>query len=1056
MNQNRPYFDGISQMRLPRLILLAAGCLGGAVSASAEKVQFNRDIRPIFSDTCYACHGPDENKIKGGLRLDSLEAARKGGKSGDPAIIPGAPEKSEVMKRLRTDDADEQMPPPEFHKVLTKAQIALVERWIKEGAEYQGHWAFQTPVKPAVPPIPAGGNAIDAFLAGPLAAKGLKPNPEAPKTTLLRRAALDLTGLPPSDEDLRAFLADKSADAWSKALDRLLASPAYGEHMAAQWLDFARYADSNGFQSDTTRTMWPWRDWVINAFNRNLPFDQFTIEQLAGDLLPGATDEQILATGFNRNARLNGEGGRIVEEWFAETVIDRLETTGSTWMALTMNCCRCHDHKYDPISQKEFFQLFAYFNSIEETGVLGEFGGAAMNRQGGNTPPLLTIADPADKQKAEAASRLVKETEAALARAPKVTPAQQTAWEEGLRKQLAAAQLAWTPFAVSSATSAGNATLTKQPDGSWLASGKNPPNDTYVVTGKAEKGRLSAILLEVMPDASLPTGSLGRNSNGNFVLGGVDVELTAPDGKKTKLALRHAEADFEQSNWSIAALAEPTKTMKKKPANAPNKGWAPGGNEPANRVPRKALFVVTPTLVAADSVLTVRLRHDALADHNIGRFRLSTSGAEPAVLSVKPAAETGELRTLLAKAQGARNDSERKRLAQLFAESPAHPHATLRTQLAAAREELKAIQDKGLAVMVMKELPKPRDAFVLLRGEYDKIGPKVERALFRALPPMPPGEPNNRLGLARWLVNGKHPLTGRVWVNRAWERFFGIGLVKTSENFGSQAEWPSNPELLDWLAVEFVDRKWDMKAMHKLILSSSAYRRSAAVTPEMLEKDPDNRLVARGPRFRLPAEVIRDQSLWTSGLLVDKRGGPSVKPYMPEAVWDETSVYGDMRNYKADKGEGLYRRSLYTIWKRTAAPPSMLLFDSPGREVCTVKRSRSNTPMQALSLLNETTYVEAARKLAELTLRQGGDTDARLAWMFRRVLRRDASSEELAVLRKGLDRRLATYAADPSLAPKLLGNGMSPVPADLDRSQLAAWSVTANSLLNLDETVTRE
>jgi hypothetical protein len=518
-----------------------------------------------------------------------------------------------------------------------------------------------------------------------------------------------------------------------------------------------------------------------------------------------------------------------------------------------------------------------------------------------------------------------------------------------------------------------------------------------------------------------------------------------------------AETDYDQAGWSIAKLAPAPMTKgKAKKADNNKAGWAIGGNLPENRVPRKAIFTIAPTTIPAGAKLVVVMRQEAVANHSIGRFRLNISGQDPKLLSLKTDAASEAARRLMAKPVDQFTPADRKALEKIFTDSPEHPRFAATAKVAAAKTAFETANNAPVTVMVMNELPQPRDAFVLLRGEYDKIGPKVERALFRALPPMPAGEPNNRLGFARWLVSGTHPLTGRIWVNRAWERFFGIGIVKTSEDFGSQAEWPSNPELLDWLAVEFVDRKWDMKAMQKLIMSSSAYRRSAAVTPEMLEKDPDNRLVARGPRFRLPAEVIRDQALWTAGLLVDKQGGPSVKPYMPEAVWDETSVYGDMRNYKAETGEGLWRRSLYTIWKRTAAPPTMLLFDSAGHEVCTVKRSRSNTPMQALSLLNEVTFVEAARKLAEQSLRQPGNNDAKLAWTFRKVVRRDATPAELAVLRKGLDKRLATYAADPSLAPKLLATGVSPAATDLDRNQLAAWTATANILLNLDETVTRE
>ena len=1042
-------------MRLPLSLLAVAGTLLFASSASAERIQFNRDIRPIFSDTCYACHGPDENKVKGKLRLDSLDAARKGGKSGEAAILPGHPEKSQVMKRLLTKDTDDHMPPAEFHKVLTKDQIALVERWIKEGAEYQGHWAFQPPVKPAVPSIPAGGNAIDAFLAQGLTAKGLKPNADAPKATLLRRAALDLTGLPPSDADLQAFLADTSADTWSKALDRLMASPHYGENMAMQWLDFARYADSNGFQSDTQRTMWPYRDWVIKAFNDNKPFDAFTVEQLAGDLLPHATRDQIVATAFHRNHRLNGEGGRIVEEWFAENVIDRIETTGSTWMGLTMNCCRCHDHKYDPISQKEFYQFFAYFNSNDESGVLGDFGGAGTTRRGGNTYPTLSLPTDEQQRKIDETTATLAAAEAALKAIPTAQPELFAKWLERQRAAFSKEGVAWQALSDEKVSATENAEFKRLDDGSWLVSGGTAAKETYTVEATVAPGLLTAIRLEALPDDSHPGKSLGRAFNGNFVLSAFEIRLKTTDGKTTPLPLVKAETDYDQDGWSIAKLA-PTPMTKGKKADNNKVGWAIGGNLPENRVPRKAIFTISPTTIPTGAKLVVVMRHESFANHSIGRFRLNTSGHDPKLLSLKsdPAAETA--RRLVAKPADQITPADLKALEKLFSDSPEHPRAVATAKVAAAKMASEAAQADPVNVMVMKELPKPRDAFVLLRGEYDKVGPKVERALFRALPPMPAGEPNNRLGFARWLVSGTHPLTGRIWVNRAWERFCGIGLVKTSENFGSQAEWPSNPELLDWLAVEFVDRKWDMQAMQKLIMTSSAYRRSAAVTAEMLEKDPDNRLVARGPRFRLPAEVIRDQALWTAGLLVDKQGGPSVKPYMPEAVWDETSVYGDMRNYKAETGEGLWRRSLYTIWKRTAAPPTMLLFDSAGREVCTVKRSRSNTPMQALSLLNEVTFVEAARKLAEQSLRQPGDNDAKLAWTFRKVVRRDATPAELAVLRKGLDKRLATYAADATLAPKLLATGASPAATDLDRNQLAAWTATANILLNLDETVTRE
>ena len=1043
-------------MRTTSAFLLAA-----VTSVLAEEsVEFNRDIRPIFSDTCFACHGPDEAKTKGKLRLDSLAAAQRGGKSGQPAITPGRPDKSAVMTRLLTTDADDHMPPAEFHKVLSKEQITTVRRWIEQGANYQGHWAFVAPKKVTLPLIVAGGNAIDAFIEQSRRAKGLTGNPEASRSTLLRRAALDLTGLPPSAEDQAAFLADVSPEAWAKAVDRLLASPHYGERMAAQWLDFARYADSNGFQSDTTRTMWPWRDWVIRAYNENKPFNAFTIEQLAGDLLPNPTPDQIIATGFNRNHRLNGEGGRIVAEWAVETVIDRLETTGSTWMALTFNCCRCHDHKYDPISQKEFFQFFAYFNSNDETGVLGEFGGAASTREGGNTAPTFPFVSPEAQSRLKQLKQTVAEAQTAVISAERETLQAQSKWEQQLRAALKDQPVTWITLAKVSAQSNGGATLTQQADGSWLASGKNPDKDTYALTASAPPGTLTGLLLEVFPDASLPTQSLGRAPNGNFVLSGFDAYLLLADGKtRVEIDITDAQSDFDQANWPIKSLIETATTKGTKKARTAKAkagmGWAIGGNEPENRVPRKGLFFITPLQVPPGAQLRVELRCEALVNHNVGRFRVSTTQLPTGLVNIKDSSQSTELRALIVKEPAKRTASEREALNQLFLQSPAHPKRAAQARLSAAQNAVNTLPGI-IDVMVMKELAKPRDAIVLNRGEYDRPGAKVERKLPAVLPPLPAGEPNNRLGLARWLVNGKHPLTARVWVNRAWENLFGVGLVKTSENFGSQAEWPSHPELLDWLAVDFAENGWDMKRMHKLILLSQAYRQTTVVTPEKLEKDPENRWLSRGPRFRLPAETIRDQALTASGLLVPKIGGPSVKPYMPEAVWDETSVYGDMRNYKADQGEGLYRRSLYTIWKRTAAPPSMLLFDSATREFCTVKRFRSNTPMQALSLLNEVTFVEASRKLAERTLRQNGNNETRLAWAFQQVTCRAAIPQEIAVLRKGLEKRLALYAADLPAAKKLLMNGQSPVPTDLEAGQLAAWTVTANILLNLDETVTRE
>ena len=1026
-------------------------------AAAADSVRFNRDIRPVLSDKCFHCHGPDEKERKADLRLDLREAAIKGGKSGHPGIDLQKPENSEVLRRVLTTDEDDLMPPADLHKPVTPAEADLLRRWITEGAPYEGHWAFIPPV--AESPPPGGRNPIDGFLLRTLQKQGLAFSPETSRQSLIRRVTLDLTGLPPSLAEIDAFLNDPAPDAYEKLVDRLLASPRYGEHMAARWLDLARYADSNGFQTDSSRTMWPWRDWVINAFNRNLPFDQFTIQQLAGDLLPDPTRDQLVATGFNRNTRLNGEGGRIAEEWFAETVIDRVETTGLTWMALTLNCCRCHDHKYDPISQKEFYQFFAWFNSNEESGVLDAEGG---NRGGGNSSPVLPLPAPEDEAKLKELDNSVRVAQDAVAAARKELPALQTPWEESLRATLAASPQPWRSLDNESAKSLGGATLTRQPDASWLAGGTNAPHDTYEIEAPLAPGTFSGVLIEVFPDASLPNQSLGRGFNGNFVLSGVEAEIIpAPGSDPIAADFTRAGADYEQPGFSVTAIVKdqprPVKGKRRPAAPKNQTGWAVDGNSEDKRLPRKAFFACEPVAVPEGARVRIRLRHSsAHGDHNVGRFRLSTTSLPTAAITVDGASIPADLRTTLETPAATRSPQQKQALAKYFLENGEHPLRAAEDRLAATRKALSDLQDNFVTTMIFKERKEPRQAVVLKRGEYDKPGDPVPRALPAVLPPLPEGAPVNRLGFARWLVSGQHPLTARVWVNRAWERFFGQGLVRTTENFGSQAEWPSHPDLLDWLAVEFVRVGWDMKAMQRLMVTSAAYRQDSKVTPDLLERDPDNRWLARAPRLRLAAEVLRDQALAISGLLVDKTGGPSVRPYMPAAVWDETSVYGDLRNYKADSGEGLYRRSLYTIWKRTAAPPTMLLFDTPNREICTVKRSRTNTPLQALALLNEVTWVEAARRLAERMLTDGGTTpEARITWAFRAVTARQPDAAELAALTKGLGSRLAAFQQHPEDAAALISQGSSPPVKGLDPAELAAHTVTANILLNLDESVTR-
>jgi len=1036
--------------------------------ALAEDIRFNRDIQPILSQNCFQCHGADSAARQAGLRLDQFDGATKPAESGDAAIVPGNPEQSELLARVISTDPDLHMPPAETKKNLTSEQIELLRRWITGGAKYQGHWAFEKPVRPEAPIVNAANqkrviNPIDRFIAARLERDGLQLSPEADRHTLIRRVSLDLTGLPPTPGEVDAFVADKSPDAYERLVDRLLMSPHYGERMTISWLDYARYADSNGFQSDGSRDIWAWREWVINAYNKNMPFDQFTVEQLAGDMLPNATPDQIIATGFNRNHRLNGEGGRIEQEWFVETVIDRVETTGLTWLGLTVGCCRCHDHKYDPISQKEFYQLFAYFNSVEESGVLSPQG-----KNGENTPPLFSLTTPEMAEQKVALQAAIdaaeKQKKSALMQLPELL----AAWEVRVNSETDKQRSLWQPVEPSSVKSLGGADFIRQEDTSWLAKGKNPPNDEYRIEIPLTSERLSGILLETLPHDELPAKSLGRGSNGNFVLTGVSAEIQVEGQRPRPIKLAKAESDYSQKNYTAAQI-----DLKPQPAGNRNRsrtGWAIDGNDPAKKTARRIFFAPPQSIdVPKNAVLVVHMTHDSqFADHNVGRIRFSVSDADIDRVGLDDIGLPREIQTALDVSPAVRTQEQKKQLESYFRENVDNPYHAAEAVVKDGQAKLKDLMDNQPTTMVMKE-GKPREAFVLTRGEYDHPADKVERAVPAFLPPLPEGASNDRLGLAQWIVSENNPLTARVWVNRAWERFFGTGIVKTSENLGTQADFPSHPELLDWLATEFMQptslpavngvpaQAWDMKALQKLILMSAAYRQTSKVTPELLQHDPDNRLLARGPRFRLSAEIIRDQALAVSGLLVSKIGGPSVRPYMPEGVWDETSKYGDLRGYKHDKGEGLYRRTMYTIWKRTAAPPTPLIFDAPNREVCTIKRSRTNTPLQALALLNEVTFVEAAKALAARMVHEGGKSaEERMAIGFRLATGREPQRNELAVLLDGWSSDHAAFQAAPETAKQLLAIGDSMVPPDVDPVELAAWTVTANVLLNLDEVVTRE
>ncbi len=1040
------------------LVVLAASPWAIAHAADTS-IDFNRDIRPLLSDRCFACHGPDDKTQEAGLRLDLRDAATAELESGSTAIVAGKPSASELIARIRSTDPDVVMPPPHIGKPITPAEAALLERWIADGAEYRGHWAFERVERPALPEVkdPSWSKTpIDRFILSRLAAEGFTPNPEADRVTLARRLALDLTGLPPEPSAVDAFLADTSPDAYERYVDTLLASPHYGERMAIEWLDAARYADSHGYQTDSSRSNWPWRDWLIRAFNDNLTFDQFTIHQLAGDMLDNPSRDQVVATGFNRNHRINGEGGIIAEEWRVETVIDRVETTGQTWLGLTVGCARCHDHKYDPLSQREFYSLFALFNNVPETGTIM----GSQNRAGGNSDPLVEIPSPEQEREAARLAKVVADAEAAVAAEVTNVDTLVDEWTASLGPALGGVDETWGPFEPLELRSAGGATFRRIEDGSWLVEGTNPPHDTYEFEALLPGQSFGGVRLEVFPDASLASHGFGRSGNGNIVVSRLEVEIEPADGgDAVPVKLVRAEADYEQQKWPAAAVL----------AGKNRTGWAIDGNDPAKREPRKlAAFPAAAINVQENSRIVVRIRQEAFAGHTIGKFRMAITGAEPALLGVGGLNLPEAVTAALAVTRDARTPQQHEVLRAYYRKHVDGPIKRAEVARDAGKKSLADFRNTLPSAMVMQEGP-PRDAFVLTRGEYDKRGDKVASALPAFLPPLPEGSQPDRLSLARWIVSRDHPLTARVQVNRLWERFFGTGLVKTSENLGSQADYPSHPELLDWMAAEFMEgtssppvngkpaTAWDTKAFVKLLVMSGVYRQSATVTPEKLARDPANRFLSRSPRIRLPGEIVRDQSLAAAGLLVPAIGGPSVRPWMPDGVWDETSKYGDLRGYTPETGAGRYRRSMYTIWKRTAAPPTMLLFDAPNRETCQVKRSRTNTPLQALALLNETTFVEAAHGLARRMVAEGGETSAsRIAHGFRLAIGRRPTDHEMATLVDGFKADVISFTADAPAAAKYAGFGIVKPPEGIPLPEFAAYSLAANVIINIDEFVMRE
>jgi hypothetical protein len=1046
-------------MKPVRLVAcLPAVLLAAPARAADPPVDFARDVRPILSHHCFGCHGPDEKARQAGLRLDIRDVAIR-----KKAIVPHDTKASKLVSRIIDPDEDRVMPPPESKRPLSDRQKQILRAWVEQGATYAQHWAFTPPKRPTVPALndPTIQSPIDAFVRQRLAKEGLAPAREADKRTLIRRVTLDLTGLPPAPEEVDAFLADTAPGAYEKLVDRLLASPRYAERMALAWLDAARYADTNGFNNDEDRAQWPWRDWLIRSFAANQPYDRFVVEQLAGDLLPSPTLDQQVATAFLRNQVHNTEGGIIPEEYRVEYVADRVHTTATVFMGLSMQCARCHDHKYDPISQKEYYQFFGFFQNLSDRQAANNAGFVAAE-------PFIKVPSAEQQARTKALDARRAELDRRLKEREAHADAAVAVWEKNLtpgdRKKLAGAGLL---LRVPLDETKGTAVATSVP---------------------AVKGTVRGTA----------KWAPGRTGNALDCDGNTWVEIPGgpvPDG----------DGPFSVSVWVYPTVSDLLAVASKMDDGAAHRGWdvlLEGGRVSShliNHWPDNGLKVLTKGSLSMNAWHHILVTHDGsnkgagvriyidgkpqetettndtlrATTHTDQPFHVGRRGASlpfrgklddvqlfGLALTADNAAQlaagkTPDLAdTLLAVPAEKRTPVQAALVRRFYLDRVDAEYGKLKADLAEAGKQKNELEKSLPAVMVMEELPKPRELFVLKRGQYDARGEAVSVGVPAIFPPLgtpvahAPGSPN-RSDLANWLVSPEHPLTARVAVNRWWQMYFGTGLVKTVEDFGTTGELPSHPHLLDWLATELVRTGWDVKAMQRLIVTSATYRQDSRITKELAERDSENRLLARGPRQRLSAETVRDNALAISGLLVERNGGPSVKPYQPPGLWEDVTV--DRRGrYVPDKGEGLYRRTMYTFWKRTCPPPGLATFDAPNREVCVARRAVTNTPLQALVLLNDPTYVEAARKLAERMMKGGGLDDG-----FRRAVARPPTEDERRILMRIHDEALARFREDREAAKKLLAVGDSPRDMTLDEAELAAWSTVASMILNLDETITK-
>jgi hypothetical protein len=1044
---------------MPRLLkyrfflwIWVAGCIGvnapfaPASVAATNVILFNRDIRPILSDTCYPCHGFDANKRKADLRLDTPEGAMQVLK-GRQAVKPGDLAGSEVWRRVTSSDPQLVMPPPDSHKALKPEQVAALRHWIEEGAKFQKHWAFEAPVRGELPEVKGKEwpkTAVDRFILATLEGKKLKPTPEASRETLIRRVTLELTGFPPTPAEVDAFLADTAPDAYERVVDRLLKSPFYGEHMARYWLDVARYGDTHGLHLDNERSMWPYRDWVVRAFNENLGFDDFTVWQLAGDLLPNPTREQLVASGFNRCNVSTSEGGAIDEEFRVRYAVDRVETTSAAWMGLTMGCAVCHDHKLDPITQKEFFQVSSIFNNISEN---------AMDGNALLPPPSLAL--PTSTQEKEIADLEVrlKDLNAAA------------------RERVASLNYI-DPVTITNAPPPQPTTRVwideDFPAGAALKVNEGNPANQWV--GRTE-GQVFSEEKAIKRVGKGLHQVFFTNAEHPLVLAANDtlfayVFIDPADVPKAIMLQFHADTWKFRANWGEEDI------IPYGAKNTPEKllmGPLPKAGEWVRLEVEVAKFGL-PSGTKITGLAFTMWDGTAFWD-KAGQVTANDPAHDPSLslaaweLSERKAGDkstaTGEIKALLKKKPAELTPEESKQLRGYFLTAvyadPENAVIPLRTEIKTARDRRSEIDKQIVSTLISRELEKPRPTYVLIRGEYDKHGEAVGPGVPGVLPGLPPSEKTNRLTFARWLVDPKHPLTARVTVNRFWQQVFGTGLVKTAEDFGTKGEWPSHPELLDWLATEFMSNGWDVKALMKLMVTSATYRQDSRVTRELLDVDPENRLLARGPRNRLDAEVLRDNALFLSGLINLKVGGRGVRPYQPGGIWEAVAyTTSDTAKYSPDEGGALYRRSLYTFWKRTAPPPSMTIFDAPSREQCRVRRERTNTPLQALVTMNDPQYFEAARQLGYRMIHEGGEAEAtRLAYGFRLVTARAPAEKEKSILSGTLKELRSRFEGDPEAAKKAIAVGNSKPSCEVAPAELAAYTLLASLLLNLDEVVTK-